>query len=78
MRGKALLESGAEIVGVAARSEESAAKLADQLGGEAFTGYTRLEGLGPHGVLVEVPHEVQDDITLAAISWGCGVLVGAP
>ena len=47
MRGKALLESGAEIVGVAARSEESAAKLADQLGGEAFTGYTRLEGLGP-------------------------------
>ncbi len=78
MRGKALLESGAEIVGVAARSEESAAKMASQLGGKAFSDYTKLESLDPDGVLIEVPHDVQDAITLAAISWGCGVLVGAP
>ena len=34
MRGKALVQAGAEIVGVAARTKESAAKLAAQLGGE--------------------------------------------
>ena len=78
MRGGALKQAGAEIVGVASRSEESAAKLTAELGGEAFGDYNQLESLKPDGVLVEVPHDVQDDITLAAISWGGGVLVGAP
>ncbi len=78
IRGNALVKAGAEIVGVAARSKESAAKLTEKLGGEAFGDYRELESLKPDGVLIEVPHNVQDDITQTVISWGCDVLVGAP
>jgi len=78
VRGSALVKAGAEIIGIAARSKASAAKLTEQLGGEAFADYRELEALKPDAVLIEVPHNVMDEITETVISWGCDVLVGAP
>ena len=77
-RGQAFLETGrAEICGVAARRAHRAARCAAELGCEvSWDDYRRLEETRPDAVLVEVPHRVQDEVSLWALDAGFDLLVG--
>ncbi len=77
-RGRAFLETGrAEICGVAARRAHRAARCAAELGCEvSWDDYRLLEQTRPDAVLVEVPHRVQDEISLWALDAGFDLLVG--
>ena len=77
-RGQAFLDTGrAEICGVAARRAERAESCAAELGCHVFhDDYRRLGETGPDAVLVEVPHRVQDEVSLWALDAGFDLLVG--
>ena len=77
-RGRALLETGrAEICAVAARRAQSAESCAAELGcGVYGDDYRRLGEAAPDAILIEVPHRVQDEISLWALEAGYDLLVG--
>ena len=77
-RGRAFLETGrAEICGVAARRSERAESCAGELGcGAFFDDFRRLGETRPDAVLIEVPHGVQDEVSLWALDAGYDLLVG--
>ena len=78
VRGHAFLETGrAEICGVAARRRETAERCAAELRcGVFFDDYRLLVETRPDAVLIEVPHRVQDDVSLWALDAGYDVLIG--
>ena len=78
VRGRAFLDTGrAEICGVAARRAQRAESCAAELGcGAFFDDFRRLEETGPDAVLIEVPHRVQDEVSLWALKAGYDLLVG--
>ena len=77
-RGRALLDTGrAEICGVAARRVQRAASCAAELGCDAFyDDFRRLEEAGPDAILIEVPHRIQDEVSIWALDAGYDLLVG--
>ena len=77
-RGRALLDTGrAEICGVAARHAQRAASCAAELGCDVFCDdFRRLEEAGPDAILIEVPHRVQDEVSIWALDAGYDLLVG--
>lgn len=77
-RGRAFLETGrAEICGVAARRAHRAESCAAELGCGVFCDdFRRLAETAPDAVLIEVPHRVQDEVSLWALDAGCDLLVG--
>lgn len=78
VRGHAFLETGrAEICGVAARRRETAERCAAELRCEdLFDDYRLLVESRPDAVLIEVPHRVQDEVSLWALDAGYDVLIG--
>ena len=77
-RGKAFLETGrAEICGVAARRSQRAESCAAELGCGVFCDdFRRLGEARPDAILIEVPHRVQDEVSLWALEAGYDLLVG--
>ena len=77
-RGRAFLDTGrAEICGVAARRAQRAESCATGLGCDVFCDdFRRLEETGPDAVLIEVPHRVQDEVSLWGLDAGYDLLVG--
>ncbi len=77
-RGRALLDTGrAEICGVAARRAQRAESCAAELGCDVFCDdFRRLEEAGPDAILIEVPHRVQDEVSIWALDAGYDLLVG--
>ena len=77
-RGKAFLDTGrAAICGVAARHAQRAASCAAELGCDVFCDdFRRLEEAAPDAILIEVPHRVQDEVSLWALDVGYDLLVG--
>ena len=77
-RGKAFLETGrAEICGVAARRAHRAESCAAELGCGVFCDdFRRLGEARPDAILIEVPHRVQDEVSLWALDAGYDLLVG--
>ncbi len=78
VRGHAFLDTGrAEICGVAARRSETAERCAGELGC-AVSGddYRKLADTSPDAVLIEVPHRVQDEVSLWALDAGYDLLIG--
>ena len=77
-RGRAFLDTGrAEICGVASRRANRAARCAAELGCHvSCDDFRRLGETAPDAVLVEVPHRVQDEISLWALDAGFDLLVG--
>ncbi len=78
VRGRAFLDTGrAEICGVAARHRETAERCAAELGCDVFEDdFRRLTDTRPDAVLIEVPHRVQDEVTVWALDAGYDLLVG--
>ncbi len=78
VRGHAFLDTGrAEICGVAARRRETAERCAEELGcGVFFDDYGLLVESRPDAVLIEVPHFVQDEVSLWALDAGWDLLIG--
>lgn len=67
------------LCGVAARSAESARRMADEFGGApAVTDYRELAATKPEAVLLEVPHNVQDAAALWVVEHGWHLLLGGP
>lgn len=79
-RGRAFLQTGrVEICGVASRRAHRAARCAAELGCKvSWDDFRRLEETRPDAVLVEVPHRVQDEVSLWALEAGFDLLVGGP
>ena len=77
-RGQAFLDTGrAEICGVAARRAERAESCAAELGCDVYhDDYRRLAETAPDAILIEVPHRVQDEVSLWALDSGYDLLVG--
>ena len=77
-RGRAFLDTGrAEICGVAARRAQRAASCAAELGCGIFCDdFRRLEEARPDAILIEVPHRVQDEVSIWALDAGYDLLVG--
>ena len=77
-RGKAFLDTGrAEICGVAARRAQRAESCAAELGCNVFCDdFRHLEEAGPDAILIEVPHRVQDEVSIWALDAGYDLLVG--
>ena len=77
-RGRALLDTGrAEICGVAARRAQRAKSCAAELGCDVFCDdFRRLEEAGPDAILIEVPHRVQDEVSIWALDAGYDLFVG--
>ena len=77
-RGRAFLETGrAEICAVAARRARRAESCAAELGcGVYGDDYRRLGEAAPDAILIEVPHRVQDEISLWGLEAGYDLLVG--
>ncbi len=77
-RGRAFLETGrARICAVAARRLASARDCAAELGCDRyFDDYRRLVEAGPDALLIEVPHQAQDEIAVWSLETGFDVLVG--
>ncbi|MCL5997048.1 MAG: Gfo/Idh/MocA family oxidoreductase [Chloroflexi bacterium] len=78
VRARALLSTGhVQICGIAARHLSSAQRFGAELGCEqCFDDVHRLADTRPDAILVEVPHETQDQIVLWAIDQHCHVLIG--
>jgi predicted dehydrogenase len=78
VRARALLSTGnVEVCGVAARHLSSAQRFGAQVGCEAcFDDVHRLIATHPDALLVEVPHEVQDEIVHWALEQNLHVLIG--
>ncbi len=77
-RGRALLDTGrAEICGVAARRAQRAESCAAELGCGVFCDdFRRLGEARPDAILIEVPHRVQDEVSIWALDAGYDLLVG--
>ena len=78
-RGRAFLDTGrAEICGVAARRAQRAAKAARLSWGATFSAMTFADWRrpGPDAILIEVPHRVQDEVSIWALDAGYDLLVG--
>lgn len=76
-RGRAFLDSGAQICSVAARHEASARACAAELNCSCYyDDYRRLAENGPDAILIETPHKIQDEIALWALDAGFDVLIG--
>ncbi len=77
-RGRAFLDTGgAEICGVAARRAQRAESCAAELGCDVFCDdFRRLGEAGPDAILIEVPHRVQDEVSMWALDSGYDLLVG--
>ena len=77
-RGRAFLETGqAEICSVSSRRMASAKACASELASDIyFDDYRRLAESKPDAILLEVPHKVQDEITLWALEAGFDLLIG--
>ena len=77
-RGRAFLDTGrAEICGVAARRAQRAESCAAELGCDVFCDdFRRLGETGPDAILIEVPHRVQDEVSIWALDAGYDLLVG--
>ena len=77
-RGRAFLDTGrAKICGVAARRAQRAASCAAELGCDVFyDDFRRLGEAGPDAILIEVPHRVQDEVSIWALDAGYDLLVG--
>ncbi|MBB31136.1 MAG: hypothetical protein CME25_19780 [Gemmatimonadetes bacterium] len=77
-RGRAFLETGqAEICSVSSRRMASAKACASELASDVyFDDYRRLAESNPDAILLEVPHKVQDEITLWALEAGFDLLIG--
>ena len=76
-RGRAFLDSGAQICSVAARHEASARACAAELDCSCYyDDYRRLAENGPDAILIETPHKIQDEIALWALDAGFDVLIG--
>ena len=77
-RGRAFLDTGrAEICGVAARRAQRAASCAAELGCDVFCDdFRRLGEARPDAILIEVPHRVQDEVSIWALDAGYDLLVG--
>ena len=77
-RGRAFLDTGrAEICGVAARRAQRAESSAAELGCDVFfDDFRRLEEAEPDAILIEVPHRVQDEVSVWALDAGYDLLVG--
>lgn len=76
----AMLATGrVTLCGVAARSAESARRMADEFGGApAIADYRALAATRPQAVLLEVPHNVQDAAALWVVEQGWHLLLGGP
>lgn len=79
VRAKALLATGeVEICGVASRHMETASRFGDEVGCKScFDDYRRLTEVDPEALLIEVPHGVQDEISIWALEHGYHLLIGA-
>jgi len=67
------------LCGVVARRRERAKALADAFGGApVFDDHRSLAGVAPRAVLLEVPHNVQDEIAAWVVEQGWHLLVGGP
>ena len=77
-RGRAFLETGqAEICSVSSRRMASAKACASELSSDIyFDDYRRLAEAKPDAILLEVPHKVQDEITLWELEAGFDQLIG--
>ena len=77
-RGRAFLDTGrAEICGVAARRAQRAESCAAELGCDVFCDdFRRLGEARPDAILIEVPHRVQDEVSIWALDAGYDLLVG--
>ena len=77
-RGRAFLDTGrAEICGVAARRAQRAKSCAAALECDVFCDdFRRLGEAGPDAILIEVPHRVQDEVSIWALDAGYDLLVG--
>ncbi len=79
LRTKAFLslDSAVELCGVASRRLENARAFAEDFGCKNYTDiYQELAECKPDVLLVEVPHEVQDEIVLWSLEAGLHTLVG--
>ena len=78
VRGRAFLDTGrAEICAVASRRRERAEICASELGCAVFDDdFRTLADARPDAFLIEVPHRVQDEVTIWALNAGYDLLVG--
>lgn len=78
VRARALLTTGkAALCGVASRTLSSARTFGEEMGCEmCFDDTRRLAETSPDAVLVEVPHQAQDEAVLWALDQGLHVLIG--
>ena len=78
VRTEAFLASGSAcLCGVASGQLKNAQAFAQKFGCPTYTGdYRDLARLGPDMLLVEVPHEVQDEVVLWSLGSGFHTLVG--
>ncbi|HEY3288511.1 MAG TPA: Gfo/Idh/MocA family oxidoreductase, partial [Anaerolineae bacterium] len=78
VRVRALIATGqVELCGVAARHTETAQTMAREFSCEAgFDDYRQLVTTHPDFLLVEVPHQVQDDVVLWGLEQGLHVFIG--
>lgn len=79
-RSRAFIATGrAQIVGIAARRLASAQAMGAALDcPRCYDDYRRLLECEPDAVLIEVPHEGQDELVLWAIGQGLPTLIGGP
>jgi myo-inositol 2-dehydrogenase / D-chiro-inositol 1-dehydrogenase len=78
VRGRALLDTGrAEICAIASRGLASARACGDELGcDQCYDDVHRLAEVQADAILVEVPHQAQDDIVCWALRRGLDVFIG--
>lgn len=78
VRVHALIATGqVELCGIAARRLASAQALGNEFGCDAcFDDYHHLTETQPDALLVEVPHQVQDDVVLWGLEQGFHTLIG--
>jgi myo-inositol 2-dehydrogenase / D-chiro-inositol 1-dehydrogenase len=71
------LDSECELCGVASRSLDNARAFAEAFGCKSYSAtYQELLACQPDALLVEVPHELQDEIVLWSLNAGLHTLVG--
>ena len=77
-RGRAFIDTGqAEICAVASKHIETARSCAAELGTDrCCNDYRKITETAPDALLIEVPHEPQNEIVLWAIEEGLDVLIG--
>ena len=77
VRARALQARGGEICAVASKHRERAQALAGELGVEGgVDDYRDLLRFRPDAVLIEVPHQIQDEVAVWALQSGLHTLIG--